>query len=379
MYGFFMKKTNVKNIIVFLAVFYILVGCSSIKNLRTEAEKNSGYTYIPLEPLPIKIDSNDPSCNSNDTDKKLVSALPDNAVRMSIQSFDADGNITYGSSKAGVSTGSYRVIVDYIMSDVVSVPVTISKLARSKTTNKEEYVNPLGTLNSRDYDLTSVVYNVTKTIDIASAGTRKSTSLKTGKSVSSNENASAYAVTNPKFNYSIATKLTLPCVTNADNEACKPTDSTSKTEESFVNNRVIPKVTLDIPIYVGIGLRVTANVNVIKTNANISGLGVIGMEAESNALNGDLIIQTLGINGESVSSALPIQSELNRTTAQNAIVSIAQIKSMLYQANLAARPRIVGMYLPIPGNVTLVNAIVSELSKENSIEWKKICPSKNKF
>ena len=128
----------------------------------------------------------------------------------------------------------------------------------------------------------------------------------------------------------------------------------------------------NIPIYVGVGLRVSANIYVVGANVNISGIGAIGAEAEAERLRGSLVVQTLGINGKSIAAALPIQSELNRTTAQNAIVAVGSIKSLLYADETVKSPRLVGMYLPFPGGKPLVNALISELSKDR-IEWEQTC------
>jgi len=138
----------------------------------------------------------------------------------------------------------------------------------------------------------------------------------------------------------------------------------------------------NIPVYVGVGLRVSANVTVVAANANISGIGIIGAEAEAENLRGSLVVQTLGVNGKSVAAALPIQSELNRTTAQNAIVAVGSIKALLYADETIKSPRVVGIYLPFPGGKPLVNAIISELSK-SPVEWERPCsvtpvPSKPK-
>ena len=128
----------------------------------------------------------------------------------------------------------------------------------------------------------------------------------------------------------------------------------------------------NIPVYVGVGLRVSANVYVVGANANISGIGIIGAEAEAEKLRGSLVVQTLGVNGKSIAAALPIQSELNRTTAQNAIVAVGSIKALLYADETIKSPRVVGIYLPFPGGKPLVNAIISELSKKR-VKWERPC------
>lgn len=134
----------------------------------------------------------------------------------------------------------------------------------------------------------------------------------------------------------------------------------------------------NIPIYIGVGLRITANITDLSGNANVSGIGVLGVEADAKNVRGDLVVQTLGINGKSISAALPIQNELNRTTAQNAIVSVASIKALLYAGETIVWPRVVGLYLPLPGDKALVNAIISELSKER-VSWSRPCSEAKKL
>jgi hypothetical protein len=138
----------------------------------------------------------------------------------------------------------------------------------------------------------------------------------------------------------------------------------------------VPGFVFNIPVYVGVGLRVSSNVYVTGASANISGIGVIGAEAEAERVKGSLVVQTLGVNGKSIASALPIQSELNRTTAQNAIVSVGSIKALLYAPETITQPRVVGLYLPFPGGRALVNALISELSKER-VEWSRRCAVPN--
>ena len=142
----------------------------------------------------------------------------------------------------------------------------------------------------------------------------------------------------------------------------------------LLSTRGVDGYVFNIPVYVGVGLRVSSSVYAVEGNVNISGIGVIGAEAEANRLRGSLIVQTLGVNGKSVAAALPIQSELNRTTAQNAIVAVGSIKALLYASETITSPRVVGLYLPFPGGKALVNALISELSKER-VEWNRTCPT----
>lgn len=303
--------------------FFVLItalalsGCGTFVEVlkRTESgtatdsmgEVESGYTYIPIDPFPVDI-LQDRSCPKDLGNKRsqLLAALPDNAVRMLVEKFDKQGNVTYGVSKAGVKNESYRVTVDYINADTINVPVSIEKSMRRVKDNEYEPVN-LFAGNLKDLIPGTERYRVTRIQNFAN------------------------------------------------------------TRSSFP-----PELLFNIPVYVGVGLRVSSNVFVTGANANISGIGVIGAEAEAEKLKGSLVVQTLGVNGKSVAAALPIQSELNRTTAQNAIVAVGSIKALLYADETVKAPRVVGMYLPFPGGKPLVNALISELSKQ-PVEWQAPC------
>lgn len=303
-----------KKIILATCIISLLSGCASTFVTQTPAEKLSGYTYIPLDPFSVQTNPG----NSCDITKReanlekvdvtqigfgnLLESLPDNAVRMSIEKFNASGAITYGPTGVGAEGESYRVTVDYINADTTNVRLWLSKKAENYKTKEVEYV-PLSLSNNGDHTYGSEVYEVFRD---------------------------------------------------------KPEENAEFFEE------------YNLPIYVGIGLRVTANIDVIGATANISGLGVVGIEAEANQLRGSLTVQTLGVNGQAISAALPIQSELNRTTAQNAIVAVGSIKALLYEKGTIVNPRVVGMYLPFPGGKPLVNAIISEISKERVV-WNRPC------
>ena len=85
------------------------------------------------------------------------------------------------------------------------------------------------------------------------------------------------------------------------------------------------------------------------------------------------MVQTLGVNGKAIAAALPIQSELNRTTAMNAVVAIGSIKANLYAEETVKKARVVGIYLPVTGGAQLANAVLSALA-ESPIEWQRECP-----
>jgi hypothetical protein len=260
---------------------------------QSYGEFESGYTYVPIDPFPVQTEPS-ASCKSPASSKNgLLESLPDNAVRMLVERFDLSGNVSYLTAKAGTAGESYRVTVDYINADTINVPVSITKSMRLKGTQSDYKAVNIFAGTTEGYEPGSEVYEVTR-IDPTRLSTKGGSAAGT---------------------------------------------------------------VFNIPVYVGVGLRVSANVHVVSATANISGIGVIGAEAEADKLRGSLIVQTLGVNGKSVAAALPIQNELNRTTAQNAIVAVGSIKALLYADETIKSPRVVGLYLPFPGGKPLVNAL----------------------
>lgn len=300
--------------------------------LITKAEEESGFTYIPVDPFPVDRVPSD-SCKemkaqTKSDSKTTLSALPDNAVRMLVQSFDKNGNITYGGSKATAKGERYKVTIDYINADTINANIWVKKSVLLTDSKVPLILNLTDTTLPKNMVEGSLKYEV--------------------------------------YHFIEKDLLVKANIDNVDDRYLKAieTEKYDALEKGFQE--------VNIPVYVGIGLRVMAEINILQANANVAGIGIIGAEAEANNLQGSLIVQTLGVNGKSISAALPIQSELNRTTAQNAIVAVGSIKSLLYADDTIIYPRVVGIYLPFSGGKQFVNLIVSELSKKR-VEWHTPC------
>jgi len=327
-----------------------IAGCAGFPVLdpQTQGERASGYTYIPVDPFSVKTVPGD-SCFTEDLiqatrlgesatpfemlnaekrlrdevrrlsavnpekDQELIfrdilHSFPDNAVRVSQEQISGSGNLTFGTSSVAAEGEDYKVTVDYTNSDTVNFEVYLAKLVVSGPGDPGEISPIFSSVPSTHY----VDRYLVQRFENTEPQSRDQHAIREGYE---------------KFN---------------------------------------------IPVYVGVGLRVIAHIRTIEGNANISGLGVIGAEANAGRLSGSLNIQTLGVNGKLISPALPIHSELNRTTAQNAIVSVASIKALLYDEETEIAPRVVGLYLPFPGDKSLVNALISELSAER-LNWHRPC------
>ncbi len=127
-----------------------------------------------------------------------------------------------------------------------------------------------------------------------------------------------------------------------------------------------------VPVYVGIGLRIIANVTTVKKNAKLSGLSIIAGEVSKGRLKGNLTVQTLGITGEKI--LLPLPSEINQTTIQNALIAIGSLRSLIYDDSTEITPRVVGIYKPFKGGEQVVNDIISYLARDRVI-WYRPCNS----
>ena len=320
------------NKISIFLVLSLISGCSGLKfsSAQTIASIESGYTYIPIDPFSVQATPN-------------KNCFPPEAAFLDYDDEDYE-NLDRQLSLAGVQKMNATPLLDSLPDNAVRMSI--------------EQFDLSGTVNYGVSDIGARNESYRITVDYVNSDTSE-------------------------FRVGIAkTALNLGTGDRDLIDLLAPIDERKYDKDSIsydVATDYYSKANSDdyteynIPVYVGVGLRVTATVDVLTGNTNISGLGVIGAEAEANNLKGSLVIQTLGINGNSIAAALPIQSELNRTTAQNAIVAVGAIKALLYDRETIKSPRIVGMYLPFPGGKALVNNIISELSKEGSVFWRRSC------
>lgn len=141
-------------------------------------------------------------------------------------------------------------------------------------------------------------------------------------------------------------------------------------EKSNVENsydpiiRTIEEGDAVVPVYVGVGLRLTASFTANKNGVDLGNLFAIGAQASSDQITGTLTVQTLGVSGDNISSIIPMPSEINPTTIQNAILSLGTIKAKLYDEKTVITPRAVGVYNLIGGSSKTINKFVSSILME---------------
>ena len=322
------RKIVMKNKVLLAVVVPLgLSGCAIHKLPKSFAETHTSYSYIPLDPLPVVIVPGLDCYADGNPNKKLtgtpitplLDGLPDQSVRIATGQYDASGTLVYGPAKIGYSGHSYQVVLDYVNVDTTNVSVYIERTLTDASGKKKQVSVFDDTIKEptqyqvyRDPESTAFAYLEESLIPTGEGGTAGG----------------------PKR------------ILNGD--------------------RVV------IPVYVGVGLRLTASVTVTKATANLASLGAISADAAAGKLTGSLVVQTLGLTGKTVATSLPLPSELNQTTIQNAILSLGSIKAVLYDPNTQVAPRVVGIYNPIGGGQQLVNGIISVLAS-NPLRWFRPC------
>lgn len=131
--------------------------------------------------------------------------------------------------------------------------------------------------------------------------------------------------------------------------------------KSKYDDNTNPKPNAIIPVYVGVGLRFTATITVNEGSVDLGNLFAVGLAAEAKKVTGTLIIQTLGISGKDVSTLIPMPSQINTTTIQNAIMSLASIKAKIYDDGVELNPRVVGFYNNIGGGQATVQKFITSV------------------
>ena len=94
---------------------------------------------------------------------------------------------------------------------------------------------------------------------------------------------------------------------------------------------------------VGVGLRLISLITTAEAGINISDLYSIGLAAKEGKLSGTLIIEVIGIKSREVTSLIPLPSEINQTTIQNAMQALATIKSKIYDEETSLYPQVMAI------------------------------------
>lgn len=94
---------------------------------------------------------------------------------------------------------------------------------------------------------------------------------------------------------------------------------------------------------VGVGLRLITLLTASESGINIGDLSSIGMAAKLGTVKGTMMIEVVGIKSKEVTTLLPLPSEINQTTIQNAMQALATIKSKIYDEETMLFPQVMAI------------------------------------
>ncbi len=95
----------------------------------------------------------------------------------------------------------------------------------------------------------------------------------------------------------------------------------------------------------GVGIRIKANVLTTKADVNLGSLIALGFAAKEGSARGDLSVELIGIDSSEISQLFPMPSQVNETSIQKVLESVAAIKSKLNDKNTRLTPQIVAVKL----------------------------------
>ncbi|MDV7339636.1 hypothetical protein RYZ26_08535 [Terasakiella sp. A23] len=308
----------------------LLAGCSALPStVPTLGELSSNSTYVPLDGLPIETVTTAGSCQGytqeNVEFKPLLDGLPDISIRFAISQVANNAKTGFGPVAITTEGSNYKAILDYVNNDTVPVSFYIRKIIKDKRTNETHVA-------------------------------RLSDALSKHQAVAAYE-AIIYAMNNKP----IGNKLV-----GENKTALTATEVVDQLYESVT-----------IPVYIGLGLRVTADVYAQKGGVEISSLGSVG----ADGLAGGLTMQSIGVTGPVVGTILPIPRTINQTTIENTIMALGSSRTLIFtnandENKITLTPRVVGLYSPIGSDPQLINALYSELARVRT-QWNRPCIRKN--
>jgi hypothetical protein len=119
---------------------------------------------------------------------------------------------------------------------------------------------------------------------------------------------------------------------------------------------------------IGVGLRLISEITTFEAGINIGDLSSIGAAAKANKLNGTLMIEVIGIKSKDVTTILPLPSEINQSTIQNAMQALATIKSKIYDLETKLYPQV--MAVKVVKSESIKSIINPEFNIRNEDRYK---------
>lgn len=96
----------------------------------------------------------------------------------------------------------------------------------------------------------------------------------------------------------------------------------------------------------GVGLRLVADINTLKTGVDLGGLLKIGLAASREELTGSLEVQAIGVTSNEIDALLPgMLPTINEESIQRALEAMAAVKAKLREEDTVVKPRHIAIEL----------------------------------
>lgn len=301
------------------AASLVLTACSTFMGgnpimPRNPSEKLSGTSYVPIDGVPVSDNQWECTPPAGTPTATMGESLPDITTRVAVASLDESGSLNFVPFAVSQEGHTYSVLFDQIFVDAVPMKMI---MWRKKSVARSGAVS-------------------------GSAGLLS------------------------------ALKAYGAAARNADEGPVHGAADTDESEKFFNQNakdydfqRVI------VPVYVGAGIRLNATVLALKGNVNLTSPVGLAVAADAGAVQGTLAVQMIGLGSKETASVMPLTSELNQTTIQNALMALGSAKTLAYTSD-KIRPRFVGFFNPVSAGPEWVNDVISALH-EVPPTWKRSC------
>ncbi len=114
---------------------------------------------------------------------------------------------------------------------------------------------------------------------------------------------------------------------------------------------------------IGVGLRIKAVIVTKKSNLNLGSLSAIGLQADQENLSGGISVDVVGIDSENVTNLIPLTSEIDQTSIQTALQSLASIKSKLWEEETTITPHLIAFRQAQPNKEAEIRSQISTFIK----------------
>ncbi|WP_306547151.1 hypothetical protein [Desulfobulbus sp.] len=94
---------------------------------------------------------------------------------------------------------------------------------------------------------------------------------------------------------------------------------------------------------IGVGVRIKANVETLQSGVDLNGLFALGLAAKQSLLRGTISVDVIGIDSKGVNALLPVGVQLDESSIQASLQSLASIQTKIYDGDVTLTPHLIAI------------------------------------